>query len=207
MKLKQKLTAFIMAAGMLAAHMVYAEGEDDPAYILESTAQHILEHVGARQAEFAQDEEALWNVVRIDLLPMLDTRYTARLILAKEGRKATPEQLDQFAETMSTMLIRRYASALLKYHDSAEIEVLPIKGELNPRMTKVRTRVRLQSGGFAPVDYAFRNNGEGWKAFDVIVEGISYVATFRGQIVPQVRAEGLDAVIRKLANNEIQLAD
>lgn len=108
---------------------------------------------------------------------------------------------------MTEMLIRRYSSTLLKYHADADLEVLPIKGKLNPKMTRVRTRVGLQSGGFAPVDYAFRNSGDGWKVFDVIIEGISYVTTFRSQIGPQVQAEGLDAVIQKLENDQIELID
>ena len=180
---------------------------EDPAAIVERTATTILAQIGARHEELAQNEEALRSVVRVGLLPLLDTRYSGRLILGRAGRKATPEQLEAFAMTMTEMLIRRYSSTLLKYHAEAQFEVLPIKGELNPKMTRVRTRVNLQTGGFAPVDYVLRNNGDGWKVFDVIIEGISYVTTFRSQIVPQVQAEGLDAVIRKLENDEIVLID
>jgi phospholipid transport system substrate-binding protein len=206
MKLKIKIIALIGLIMTLGSHAGDIDS-DDPAALLERTATQILAQIGARHEEFAQNEEALQNVVRAGLLPVLDTRYTGRLILGKAGREATPEQVEVFATTMTEMLIRRYSSALLKYHADAQFEVLPIRGELNPRMTRVRTRVRLQSGGYASVDYAFRNSGDGWKIFDVIIEGISYVTTFRSQIVPQVKAEGLDAVIRKLKNDEIDLVD
>jgi phospholipid transport system substrate-binding protein len=206
MKLNTKIICLIGLVIALGSHAGDIDSED-PAALLEHTATQILAQIGARHEEFTQNEEALQNVVRADLVPLLDTRYTGRLILGKAGREATPEQVEVFATTMTEMLIRRYSSALLKYHADAQFEVLPIRGELNPRMTRVRTRVRLQSGGFAPVDYAFRNSGDGWKIFDVIIEGISYVTTFRSQIVPQVQAEGLDTVIQKLKNDEIVLAD
>ena len=58
----------------------------------------------------------------------------------------------------------------------------------------MRTRIKLDSGSYAPVDYAFRKTDQGWKAFDVTVEGISYVLTFRNQIAPRVDADGIDKV-------------
>lgn len=206
MKLKTKIIGLIGLIMALGSHADNIDSED-PAALLERTATQILAQIGARHEEFSQNKEALQNVVRVSLLPILDTRYTGRLILGKAGRNATPEQLEAFAMTMTEKLIRRYSSTLLKYHADAHFDVLPIKGELNPKMTRVRTRVYLQSGGFAPVDYAFRSSGDGWKIFDVIIEGISYVTTFRSQIVPQVQAEGLDAVIRKLKNDEMVLMD
>lgn len=206
MKLITRVFGLIGLLMALSSHAGNIDS-DDPAALLEHTATEILAQIGARHEEFEQDEQALQNAVREGLLPILDTRYTGRLILGKAGRKANPDQVEAFAMAMTEMLIRRYSSALLKYHSDADLEVLPIKGKLNPKMTRVRTRVGLQSGGFAPVDYAFRNSGDGWKVFDVIIEGISYVTTFRSQIGPQVQAEGLDAVIQKLENDQIELID
>ena len=85
--------------------------------------------------------------------------------------------------------------------------MLPLRGELNEKLTRVRTRVRLPNGGEAPVDYAFHKTPDGWKAFDVVVEGISYVTTYRNQIMPEVEANGLDAVIERLNNGELALRD
>jgi phospholipid transport system substrate-binding protein len=213
MKLKPLLGNLMAAALLLlASQALLAEHASTvatagPDVVLEQTARHILTQVNARRDEFAENLSALQDVVRVDLMPMLDSRYTARLVLAKEGRKASPEQLEAFTTAMSELLIRRYSEGLLRFRHNEQFEVLPIKGELNPRMTRVRSRIQLESGGFAPVDYAFRKTSEGWKAFDVIVEGISYVTTFRNQIVPQVRAEGLDAVIQKISGGNIQLGE
>lgn len=85
--------------------------------------------------------------------------------------------------------------------------VLPQRGDLNEKLTRVRTRVKLPSGGEAPIDYAFHKTSDGWKAFDVIVEGISYVATYRNQIMPEVQAKGIDLVIKRLTSGELELAE
>ncbi len=94
---------------------------------------------------------------------------------------------------------------MLEYRDREQIEVMPARGELDERMTRVRTRVRMESGRFIPVDYVFRKTDEGWKAFDVIVEGISYVTTYRNQIMPQVQELGLDEVTARLNRGDMQL--
>ena len=92
------------------------------------------------------------------------------------------------------MLINRYSDGLLEFRSDEQIEVLPMKGNNTDKLTRVRTRIKLESGSYAPVDYAFRKTEQGWKAFDVTVEGISYVITFRNQISPRVDADGIDKV-------------
>ena len=59
----------------------------------------------------------------------------------------------------------------------------------------------------APVDYAFHKTAKGWKAFDVVVEGISYVTTYRNQIMPEVKANGIDSVIERLNTGQMRLAE
>jgi len=138
-------------------------------------------------------------------MPLIDTRYSARLILGRAGRGIDSDKINEFAATMSELLVSRYAKGLLEFRSSAQLQVLPVKGQLNEKLTRVRTRVQLPTGGFAPIDYAFHMTPDGWKAFDVIVEGISYVTTYRNQIMPDVQANGIDSVIARLSEGELEL--
>ncbi|MEJ2533957.1 MAG: ABC transporter substrate-binding protein [Gammaproteobacteria bacterium] len=178
---------------------------EDPATLVERAAGDVLDQLAAREEEFRARPELLEDVVRNDLLPLLDIEYAARLILGREGRGASEAQLDAFADAMSGILISRYAEGLLEYRQREQLEVMPTRGELNERMTRVRTRVRLLNGNFVPVDYVFRLTDEGWKAFDVVIEGISYVTTYRNQLIPQVQESGLDAVTERLRRGELKL--
>ena len=80
-----------------------------------------------------------------------------------------------------------------------------MKGKSTEKLTRVRTRIKLENGGYAPVDYAFRKTELGWKAFDVTVEGISYVITFRNQISPRVTADGIDKVTEEILAGNIKV--
>lgn len=191
----------------LVAGTAWAEtGLQDPSPLIEKTANSIFSKINARRDEIREDSTIAEQIVRTDMLPLLDATYSARLILGREARTATPQQLEDFARAMNEQLIKKYASGLVEFRSREQIEVLELRGKIDPRATRVRTRFRLDSGGFALVDYVFRMTEDGWKFFDVVVEGISYVVSFKNQIQQEVRANGLDAVIERLSRGELDLA-
>ena len=192
----------LLGSGVALANSV---DQRDPLTIIEESTTQMLETLDERREEFTADPEQLRSIVREDLLPLLDLEYSARLILGKEGRKVSPEQLGAFSEAMSSVLVNRYADGLLEFRSDKQIEVLPMKGKNTEKLTRVRTRIRLEAGGFTPVDYAFRKTGLGWKAFDVTVEGISYIITFRNQISPRVAADGIDKVTQEILAGNIKI--
>jgi phospholipid transport system substrate-binding protein len=190
----------LLATGPLAANT-------DPVSIVEQTAAAILTDLNNNRDTYTADPAQLHSVVREQLLPLLDLEYSARLILGKSARSASPEQIAAFSEAMSNVLINRYADGLLEFRSHDQLEVLPLKGNNNEKNTRVRTRIKLDNGGYAPVDYAFRKTAEGWKAFDVTVEGISYVLTFRNQIGPRVEADGIDQVTADILAGNVVIDD
>jgi phospholipid transport system substrate-binding protein len=187
------LIAWVLLLAGLAAPIAVAD-DRDPATIVEQTTSSIFQTLDRRREEFAADRTALRAMVREDLLPLIDLDYSARLILGKSGRGLSEDQLNEFSDAMSDVLINRYADGLLEFRSDEQVQVLPAKGNDTEKLTRVRTRIKLDNGGYAPVDYSFHKTAEGWKAFDVMVEGISYVITFRNQIAPRVEAEGIEKV-------------
>jgi len=179
----------------------------DPVSLVENITGQIFAKVTANLEEYTANPAALEDLVRNDLIPLLDIDYAARLILGRAGRGIEKEKVDKFADSMSNLLINRYAKALLYFSSDIKLQVLPQRGDLDEKLTRVRTRVTLPDGGEAPVDYAFHKTPEGWKAFDVVVEGISYVTTYRNQIMPEVQANGIDSVIERLNTGQLQLAE
>ena len=180
---------------------------DDPVTLVSNITGFMFSEVGDNLEMYKTDHEALKTLVREDLMPLLDVTYSARLILGRAGKGVEKEKVEQFAALMSDMLVDRYSGGLLHFSSQVELKVMPQRGELNDRITRVRTRVTLPNGTEAPVDYAFRKTPNGWKAFDVIVEGISYITTYRNQIMPDVQANGIDSVIKRLSKGELELKD
>ena len=203
-----KVRFFLLAALFLFSNGLMAQSQAvDPVSLVEDINVRIFANVSENLEEYKANPEALKNLVRTDLIPMLDVKYAARLILGRAGRGIEKEKVDEFADCMSNLLINRYSEGLLYFSSEIKLQVLPQRGELNGKITRVRTRVQMPNGGEAPVDYAFHKTAEGWKAFDVIVEGISYVTTYRNQIMPDVQANGIDSVIERLNSGQLELTE
>ena len=205
--MKIRILLVLVIASIFSGTLFAQTQADDPVSLVESITGKIFADVTENLDEYTANPELLDELVRNDLIPLLDVKYAARLILGRAGRGLGQEKIDEFADCMSNLLVTRYSKGLLYFSSNIKLNVLPQRGDLNEKLTRVRTRVTLPEGGEAPVDYAFHKTSDGWKAFDVVIEGISYVTTYRNQIMPEVQANGIDSVIERLNTGQMQLAD
>ena len=133
----------------------------------------------------------------------LDRDYAARLVLGPHGRGASEADIKLFADAMTDNLMKRYGDALVNIEGKPRIRLkseTPLPGN---RGVKVSTEVVREGGNPIPVDYLVRNNG-GWKVFDVMVEGVSYVQTFRSQFDAPLRQKSIAQVAADLRAGTLQ---
>lgn len=174
-----------------------------PEELVEQTANELADRVERDRAQLNADQQALFALVDEVLLPVFDTQYAGRQVLGRHGRKATPEQRNEFIDAFYYFLLRSYAESVLKFRKD-QVRVLPAstKQYRNEQRTAVRTQMKLDDGSTLAVDYSLRNTNEGWRIFDVRIEGVSYVQTYRSQFDAEISSRGLDAVIERLKNAE-----
>jgi len=187
-----------VAAGVAIPVHSRAQGNATPDQIVQSIADDLAKAIEGHQAELKNDHEKLIKVIDDILLPRFDIDYASILVLGQSARSSTPEQRTRFAKAFYNSIAHRYAEGLLNY-TRGRVRVLPSKGDLNDKRTIVRTEVVLDDGKTLPVDYAFRKTQDGtWKAYDVIIEGISYITNYRNQVGAEIAKSGLDALITRL---------
>jgi len=202
--LRNAIVSILSVLALSASLSVQAQSPE-PVEIVHETTNRLFELVNSNRAEYERKIEKLRDDIRPILLPKVDTVYSGRLVLGRQARGMEREKVIEFSNALSELLIRQYADGLLEFKTRDQVEILPLVGDNNERMTRVKTRVVLDNNQQAPVDYVFRKTDDGWKIFDVIVEGISYVATFRNQIGEQIRAQGFDTTLEKLKRGDIQV--
>ena len=195
----------LITAMLLLSAVATAQQQSGPVEIVRETTNQLFKLVDENREKYENDVEALRKDIRPVLLSEIDTLYSGRLVLGRSARGMDPEKVEEFSDALSDLLIRRYADGLLDFRTRDQVDILPLSGNNTERMTQVKTRVTLENGDAAPVDYVFRKTDEGWKIFDVIVEGISYVTTFRNQIGEQIREEGFDATLEKLKQGTVEI--
>ncbi|HET6546280.1 MAG TPA: ABC transporter substrate-binding protein [Rhodanobacteraceae bacterium] len=169
-----------------------------PDQVVQGIADQLAASIEGHQAELKNDHDKLIKMIDGILLPHFDIDYASILVLGQYARTASPAQRARFAKAFYNSIAHRYAEGLLNY-TRGRVQVLPTKGAINDRRTIVRTQVKLDDGKLLPVDYAFRKTRDGeWKAYDVIIEGISYVTNYRNQVAAEIRKSSLDALITRL---------
>jgi len=200
------LATAIAFTGLVAAPIHAQAAAQAPAssQTPQQVAQSIVDQLGkaidGHQAELKKDKEKLISVIDDVFLPHFDIDYASILVLGQHAREATPAQRERFARAFYNSITHRYAEGLLNY-TRGRVKVLPFKGDLNDKRTVVRTQVVLDDGKTVSVDYAFRKSRDGdWKAYDVIIEGISYITNYRNQVDAEIRKGGLDNLISDLKN-------
>lgn len=175
-----------------------ARAEDSPEQVVQNIADELANTIGAHREELKKDRERLIREIDGILLPHFDIDYASLLVLGQSARTSSPEQRSRFAKAFYNSIAHRYAEGLLNY-TRGNVRVLPFKGELNAKRSIVRTEVILDDGKKVAVDYAFRRSRAGdWKAYDVIIEGISYITNYRNQVAAEIQATSLDALIERL---------
>ncbi|HZX91250.1 MAG TPA: ABC transporter substrate-binding protein [Rudaea sp.] len=182
---------------LVAAAPLQAENLQ-PNQVVQNLVDDLAKTMETRRDELSKNREALLKTIDGIVLPHFDIDYASLLVLGQNARTATPEQRARFAKAMYNSITHRYAEGLLKYTEG-RVRVLPFQGELNEKRTLVRTQVVLDDGKVVPVDYAFRKTSTGdWKAYDVIIEGISYVTNYRNQVAAEIAKSNLDALTTRL---------
>ena len=195
--------AFIIATiAALAALVGVARAAESvpgptPQELIETTARRLLEALDADRELARKDPARVRNLVDEILLPHFDTDYSARLVLGKHWRTATPEQRQRFIDAFYQSLLRNYGTALAEF-TADRMTVLPFRGDVSSGQASVRTEVKRSNGQRVPVNYTLRATPQGWKAWDVTIEGISYVRNFRNDVGAEVDQTGLPAVIERL---------
>lgn len=189
----------VVAAPVLAQDAAAAPASSQsPQQVAQTIADQLANAIQGHQQELKNNQEKLVQTIDGVFLPHFDIDYAAILVLGQHAREATPEQRSRFAKAFYNSITHRYAEGLLDY-TRGKVKVLPFNGELNDRRTVVRTQVALDDGKTVSVDYAFRKSRDGsWKAYDVVIEGISYITNYRNQVDAEIRKIGIDGLITKL---------
>jgi phospholipid transport system substrate-binding protein len=203
------MRTLLVSLGLLLVFALPSQGADAPAAaavatpglgpqeLMDKVSRDLLRELDADRAAITKDPARLRALVDKHLLPHFDTDYAARLVLGKHWRTATDAQRKRFVEAFYGALMADYGSALSEF-TADRLRILPFRGDPAADSATVRTEVKRDDGTPVPVNYTLRRTPQGWKAWDVTIEGISYVRSFRNDFGAEIDQKGLDAVITRL---------
>jgi phospholipid transport system substrate-binding protein len=174
-----------------------APSAQEASQLVQDIATGLLKQLDANRAAYRKDPKLIKQLVDQYLLPHFDIQYAARLVLGRHWRDATDEQRTRFVSAFETSMLQNYGSALADF-TSNRMKVLPARGDPGSTTVSVPTTITRDDGSTVPVTYVLHMTPQGWKAWDVNVEGISYVKSFRDDFGAEIDQKGLEEVIQRL---------
>ena len=172
-----RLLAYLLALFLSVPAFAQALGPDE---LVKKVTTDVLESVKADKQLAAGDRKKALALAEQKILPHVDFREATLLAMGKSWHTATPAQQNQMVTEFRSMLVRIYSNAIDTYRGQT-MQVMPLRMAKDATEVTVRNRYLSEGRPPVPVEYAMKKTPEGWKIYDITVEGVSLVLTYRSE--------------------------
>jgi len=195
-------TRFLILLAALGLSFASQAAPSQPAdTVIKTATTEFQDLIKQNHEKYRADLPGFYKVVEDKVVPYFDTKGIAQLVLGRNWKTATADQRTRFEAAFKDSLIRTYARAMLDYHDSVSAEWAPLKAEAGATDVNVNAKIIRQNAPPIPLSFSVHAVGDAWKIYDISVENISLITNFRSQLNTEIKANGLDAVIKKFEDN------
>jgi phospholipid transport system substrate-binding protein len=174
-----------------------AAAQEAPDALVKRTADELLAIIKADKDIQNGNSAKMFELAEQKVLPHFDFERMTRLAVGRNWAQANDAQKQELIKEFRTLLVRTYSTSLSQYRNQT-IEVKPAKVAAADKEVTVRSAVVQQGGPPIPIDYAMEKVDSGWKVYDVVIDGVSLVTTYRGTFNDQIQKGGIDGLVKTL---------
>jgi phospholipid transport system substrate-binding protein len=182
--------AFLLASPALAQ-------EAGPEQLVQKVTEEVLATIKSDKQLQAGDKQKALKLAEEKVLPHIDFEEATRLAVGRAWSQATPEQKKKLVDEFRRMLVRTYSNAIEGYQGQT-MKVLPPRGKQGGEDATVRAQFIRAGGQPLPIEFQTRKTEKGWKIYDIAVEGVSLVLTYRSEFDTVVKQGGIESLIKRL---------
>src|ERR1700677_4966535 len=195
-------TGWLIEAPIPAAAAPAAQAaSEQPSQVIDDAANGLLKALSADRQTYQNNPSKVSGLVDQYILPHVDTQFAAQLVLGRYWKTATPQQRQRFVNAFYHSMLNNYGTAIVNF-TSNTLKVYPSRVNPGDQNATVRTDMMRSSGPPVSVNYYMHMTPDGWKAWDVVIDGVSYIMSYRQDFQPQIAQQGLDTVINGLEHGE-----
>ena len=200
------INSLFLVLCLLAGASQFAVAAQSPDTVVKETSNGVINRIETQRAALETNPGLVYELVNELVIPHFDFVSMSKWVLGKNWKNANETQRNEFVEQFKTLLVRTYARALLEY-SGQEVKYYPVEQNTNSNLAVVKTELTSASNSQPfPVAYRMHQKNEQWKVVDVSVDGVSLVSTYRGSFASQIKKDGFDSLIKKLAEKNENLA-
>lgn len=199
------LKSIVFIACLFSAQFLCAQNVS-PVVMLEQTANEIISNLKQNKMKLKSNPDIVYKAVAAHLLPKVDVAGMSRSVLGRQAwTKATPEERELFSKEFTRLVIRTYSSPLAQYSDET-VQFLPVRGAGNTRFMRVNSVIVRSQGQNIPMSYSLISKNGQWKIYDISVEGVSLLQSFRSQFAQALQNSTIKDVIKQMQQNQLKKA-
>jgi phospholipid transport system substrate-binding protein len=184
---------------------LYAQSVMPPDVLAKSVTDEVIAILRSDKDINAGNPGKLMNLIETKVLPHFNFMRMTQLAMGKNWRQANPQQRGLLVEQFRILLVRTYATAFTSYRDQT-ITYRPLRMRPDDDDAVVKSQVVPPGGPPVAVDYSMEKTSNGWKVYDVAIEGVSLVQNYRSTFNGEVQRGGIDGLIKALDGKNRQLA-
>lgn len=188
----------LIATVCMGVSLIVSAQPVSPVPMLDNAATKIITTLKENKASLNAHHQIIHQAVERYLLPIVDVDGMARSVLGRQAwTRATAAEKKAFTAAFTQLVIRTYAGPLSKYTDET-VKFLPLRGTGDGRFIRVNSLIVRSSGQNIPLMYSLVAKGDQWKIYDLSVEGVSLLQSFRTQFGQALQTGSMNALIATL---------
>lgn len=193
-----RCAAVACAASLLCATPVIAQ-DVAPDALVRQSIDETLGLIRANRDLQGSNPARLFELVEAKVLPHFDFARMTRLAVGRSWSQASDAQKAALTREFQTLLVRTYSTSLSQYRNQT-VDVKPAKVAPKDDDVTVKVVVSQPGGQPIPIDFGMGRSGSAWKVYDVLVDGVSLVTTYRSSFNDQIQKSGIEGLIKTLAD-------
>lgn len=195
--------AFLAAAA--TAFALAAQAQDAPDELVRKNTQDVLSAIKSDKDLAAGNQKKIEKLAEEKILPYFNFARMTQLAVGRNWRDASDAQKKALTDEFRTLLVRTYSTSLTQFRNQT-IDVKPLKLAPADAEVVVKTQINQPGGQPVPIDYSMEKTPNGWKAYDVLIDGVSLVTNYRSSFNTEIQKSGIDGLVRSLAERNAKNA-
>lgn len=192
-----KRLVLVCAAVLMLGLAGFANAAGDAQTVVQTTTDAVVERVRSEKDALRANPAKMYGLVSEMIFPHFDFTIMAQWVLGEHWKTSDAAQQKEFVEQFRRLLVRTYATALLEYSEQT-ISYPAVEPPKNPKTAVVKQDIKQQGGANLPVVYRLHNKTGDWKVFDVSVDGVSLVKTYKSSFAQIISDGGIAQLIENL---------
>jgi phospholipid transport system substrate-binding protein len=186
---------------MFAALLVAASTSAEPVHLVRSSVAQVTAIVQSGDYAGPQHAARRRAAIRAVAEELFDFKQMGQRTLAQYWSELSHDEEEEFRQRFTDLLERSYVAVIERY---AGERIVYTGHTTEGGYATVKSKVVTARGTQIPVEYRLYHTGQRWAVYDVVIEGVSLVSSYRSQFHRVIQSSSIDGFMQRLRRGQME---